>query len=74
MRYEPGPIADTVLREELDKIRIVLDSIADGIQEIYTIAPEEPVEGQTVWADGVNWNPGSGAGMYEYRAGVWVKL
>lgn len=23
-------------------------------------------------ADGVNWNPGSGAGLYAYRSGAWV--
>ena len=30
--------------------------------------------GMVVEADGVNWNPGSGAGTYVYRAGAWVKI
>jgi hypothetical protein len=25
-------------------------------------------------ADGTNWNPGSGAGIYAYLSGGWVKL
>jgi len=33
--------------------------------------PERKVNGMTVWADGSTWNPGSGAGMYQLRAGVW---
>lgn len=30
--------------------------------------------GMVVEADGTNWNPGAGAGMYVYRAGAWVKV
>jgi hypothetical protein len=32
-------------------------------------APSKPREGMIVKADGTNWNPGSGAGFYGYRAG-----
>lgn len=29
--------------------------------------------GALAWADGVNWNPGSGEGLYRYtKAGTWV--
>jgi hypothetical protein len=37
-------------------------------------APEKPREGMLAIADGTNWNPGSGQGLYEYRASAWVKL
>lgn len=37
-------------------------------------APEKPREGMIVSADGVEWDPGSGAGAYEYKGGVWTKL
>jgi|CXWL01.1.fsa_nt_gi hypothetical protein len=30
--------------------------------------------GQIVLADGTDWNPGSGAGIYGYYAGSWHKL
>jgi hypothetical protein len=36
--------------------------------------PEKIQNGDLVYADGSNWNPGSGAGLYERRAGAWVKL
>lgn len=35
------------------------------------VAPTKPRDGMIVLADGVNWNPGSGAGYYGYRAGAW---
>lgn len=39
-----------------------------------TVAPFRPRQGMLAWADGVAWNPGAGAGTYEYRAGAWFKL
>lgn len=36
--------------------------------------PPRPVDGIVANADGVNWNPGAGAGPYAYVGGVWVKL
>ncbi len=34
-------------------------------------APKKVMDGMIVLADGTNWNPGSGAGYYGYRAGAW---
>lgn len=36
--------------------------------------PDKLIEGMDVLADGVLWNPGSGAGRYCYYAGSWKKL
>ena len=36
--------------------------------------PVKPRTGMIVYADGTNWNPGSGAGVYVYVAGVWTLL
>lgn len=36
--------------------------------------PDKPRDGLVVQADGTNWNPGSGAGLYAYYGGVWNKL
>ncbi len=80
MRYRPAPLsADTNLLtyifEELMRVSATLDDLADGrYVEIRYAAPVKPQEGHLAWADGTNWNPGSGAGMYEYKAGSWVKL
>jgi hypothetical protein len=35
------------------------------------VAPLKPRDGMLVMANGTNWNPGSGAGFYGYRAGSW---
>lgn len=36
--------------------------------------PDREVEGAIVRADGVNWDPGDGAGLYVWRAGAWRYL
>lgn len=58
-----------------------LDRIAHEFSETTALelrpinaAPKRPREGMIVCADGTNWNPGSGAGAYEYKGGAWVKL
>lgn len=37
-------------------------------------AADKPRDGMVLYADGTNFNPGLGAGCYEYRAGAWHKL
>lgn len=56
----------------------VNDSI-DGKARILALqplaeAPTNLIEGNVAWADGVGWDPGAGAGLYEYVGGVWSKL
>ena len=34
-------------------------------------APSKIREGVIVFADGASWDPGSGGGVYCYRAGAW---
>jgi len=36
--------------------------------------PVKPRVGMTVLADGTDWDPGSGQGVYTYYAGAWHKL
>jgi hypothetical protein len=38
------------------------------------VAPIRPREGLIAKADGTHWNPGSGAGVYGYIGGAWVKF
>lgn len=39
---------------------------------VSNVPPVKVRPGMLVEADGKNWNPGSGAGLYIYRAGAWV--
>lgn len=37
-------------------------------------APERPRDGDLFSADGTDWDPGSGSGLYRYEGGSYVKL
>ena len=41
---------------------------------VITSAPAKPQIGQVVFADGTNWNPNNGRGLYYYDTGGWVKI
>lgn len=47
---------------------------AESFLELQPLAtePARLREGMVAEADGVNWDPGSGAGLYVYRSGAWV--
>ncbi len=78
MSYEVGLIPSEgedltrFLKEELDKISLAFGGVND-LDTLFT-PPLKPRDGMIRKADGVNWNPGAGAGVYCYYAGVWNKL
>lgn len=39
--------------------------------EVMHVPPAKFMEGMVAIADGTDWNPGSGAGMYRYQGGTW---
>jgi hypothetical protein len=39
--------------------------------EVYNVEPDKVYDGMLVVADGTNWDPGSGAGMYYYQDSSW---
>ena len=81
LQYEPkGPpnVSDSELQsvvqwlfEELQQIANLSRSQEDLQFDPTNIAPTKPTVSEVRWADGTNWNPGGGAGLYEYTgAGV----
>jgi hypothetical protein len=48
-----------------------IDRHRDSLHKIWHVPPGKPREGMLVYADGTDWNPGSGAGYYVYYAGAW---
>lgn len=81
--YEPTAIPDDAprgLRAWLaEQLRDVADTLAApevrGVR--FSLLPAEPARytnGDVVMADGTNWNPGGGAGLYQRIGGAWVKL
>lgn len=77
-RYTPGNVpTDTAsiaefLRYEFAKIAQAMDTPDDRITlETLYAPPNKFNEGTTVKADGTSWDPGTGAGTYQYRGGAW---
>jgi hypothetical protein len=80
--FEPEPPPETDNVQELkrycyDMFRLVANAIElleTGRFDVQYAAPAKAREGTLAFADGTQWNPGSGKGFYEYRSGAWVKL
>ena len=72
----PDQVAPAV-RQFLDQeLRRIADAINNEVLYVSVLAaaPARPSNGMIAYADGTNWNPGSGAGFYGYESGIWVKL
>lgn len=78
--YQPGdPPSDPAqlqryLREEIAKLKAVLDALADGFAPVVYSYPAKPRVGMLRNFDGVQCNPGSGAGLYRYTGSSWSYL
>ncbi len=69
-KYEEGFISD-----ELSKISFAIDQVSMGHLDVQNVAPDKPRQGDLRYADGTNWNPTGGEGIYFFNAaGAWVKL
>lgn len=63
------------LDQELSDLEQSQDDPRDFILlKVLHKSPAKVIAGMMVEADGTDWNPGSGAGTYVYRAGAWVKI
>ena len=78
--YQPGSIPENpeylgefVIRE-LNKLGDIIYNVAQLRLEQTNVAPVKPRDGDIRYADGTNWNPGSGVGVYAYIGGAWTKL
>jgi len=74
----PGDIKDHILYEwvfrELNRVSAagVVDFVMNVEKQF--VAPSRPQDGDIAYADGTDWDPGSGAGIYAYIGGAWDKL
>lgn len=60
---------------ELETVSKDVNDLANHIPtEISYEAPLKTFNLQIVYADGVSWNPGKGAGLYYFMGGSWRKL
>lgn len=80
--YVPKTVTAATVEELTRNVNAELQRLAYELQQqtpylfLQTLyaAPDRPREGMLVKADGTTWNPGSGAGVYAYVSGAWVKL
>jgi len=80
MSYSPLPSSATTVSDlrdwanrEVQRISTALISNAQITIPVLTAEPSKPQVGQVVIADGTNWNPGSGRGLYYYDS-VWIHI
>ena len=73
MAYVCSNVADlSAVNNELRKIAEALNQRVPFLYlDTLYAAPSKPRDGILALADGTTWNPGSGAGVYLYRAGAW---
>lgn len=62
------------LNNELQRISQAIDGGLAREADMLNEEPSKPFDGLIVGADGTNWNPGSGQGIYVYYASAWHKL
>jgi hypothetical protein len=78
--YTPGqPPSDPArlaeyLRDMERRIAFALNNPQDAtlLRELAAV-PKKYEDGHVVYANGVNWDPGGGEGLYVRQAGAWVK-
>jgi hypothetical protein len=61
------------IKNELDKISVAISSLEHQYPPLNS-PPERYSEGFVAFADGTNWNPGSGKGLYVYKSTGWALL
>ena len=83
MAYQPGvPPSSTEPQAILRFLEQELASLARAINDPeqvralqpLAVEPPKPRRGLLVYADGENWDPGSGEGAYCFNGSVWVFL
>lgn len=76
--YAPGdPPADVAqlqrfLSDELQQISAAIQALAAGHLDKQNVAPAKPRDGDLRYADGTNWNPGGGKGLYMHNGTTWI--
>ncbi len=62
---------DAALAAELLQISRAISELSERMITKFYEEPEKLRDGMLVYADGTDWNPGSGEGAYLYYNAVW---
>jgi len=82
MKYNPSATSATTISDLRNWISNELIRVANAFTTeaqtttlpVLSAAPAKPQIGQVVFADGTNWNPNSGRGLYYYDTSGWVHI
>lgn len=83
MSYQPTPIPSDAPAGLRSWLAAQLREIANALSApdvmrvrlaVLHAEPEKYADGDVVMADGSDWDPGAGAGVYARVSGAWVKL
>ena len=63
----------------IDELRHISDAMSEletdtVLLKEWNAVPDKLYNGLVAYADGTNWNPGSGRGVYAYENGAWKLL
>lgn len=72
--FSSPEVARQWVMEEFERLAKILSETTEVELRPVGRAPAKPREGMIVSANGTTFNPGAGAGAYEYKGGAWVKL
>jgi len=74
--YVPGQVDITAVQAELEAVSRETESPRALLMVLtqQNAAIDRPEDGMVVYADGTNWDPGSGEGIYAYYNSTWNKL
>lgn len=65
---------EDVVYRELTRIKEALDAVDAVILPKLHVEPTKVLEGQLAYADGTDWDPGAGQGIYQWRTSAWVLI
>lgn len=75
--YVKAPTVGTFedVNQELFRVQEAFDTLSEHLAtEVTANSPDKIVNLQVRYADGTNWNPGKGEGLYINIDGVWKKI
>ena len=77
MLYQPDQAPENIdslaryVHTELMRVAAVLELAVVRSVEFQDVEPTRAKDGMVCAADGTNWNPGSGQGVYVYYGAAW---
>jgi hypothetical protein len=75
--FRPAYVKDEEMRNQFDRLQRALNDAQTAFDLVVLhAAPDRMRAGMLVYADGTDWNPGSGEGVYRRNAAnaAWVYL